>query len=142
MPKETITPSGNLRVDTPDGGPYVPQSPVEISWQRDHAYVQIGVTTPAEQDGTYHLLDVLYGDEASLAHIGLAIRRQRDVIAATMPNPSTVSDQTLGRLVLDTVSGCGLGIYGYYTTFDERRDLNHLLRQLKRARDGAFGRDE
>lgn len=155
MPKETITPTHNTREDRT--GNWVPYPAVEVSWMRDLGHVGIGVTTPAEQDGQYHLIDVLYGDPDSREKIGRAVwsalrRRLADVgilahdgdiselASAETLDPDTAA--AVGREVLDAVTGSSMGYQGYFTSLTERRDLNHLIRQLKRARDGAFGRDE
>lgn len=36
----------------------------------------------------------------------------------------------------------GIGFDGFHVFFHERRDVNDLIRVLKRARDGAMGKDE
>jgi hypothetical protein len=146
MPKEVITPTHNLRLDTPDGGEYAAQPLIEVSWMRDLADVQIGLHTPARQDGHLHLLDHLYGDNTeqigdvflNLIHdLGWKIEHRPDAETG-----EAVSSERLGRAILDAVTGSDLGYTGWYTHLSERRDVNHLIRQLKRARDGAFGRDE
>lgn len=36
----------------------------------------------------------------------------------------------------------GIGFDGFHVFFHERRDVNDLIKVLKRARDGAMGKDE
>lgn len=111
---------------TPDGS----QAPhVRVSWGVDHGDVQVA-----------SLFDRAHGADVILETVnqwltaaGLPQIPGREELAgliAANADPDSLAAQF------------GVGFEGFYTTLGERRDLNRLIQVLKRARDGAFGRDE
>lgn len=160
MPRETVTPALNTAGVQPDGGHYVPLPTVEVGWQRDLGGVQVGLEVPSESDGVHHLVDHLYGADATMErigeHVATLINGGSDgcVLDAlhtlrTMPTRTTkeqaedvrTARRIIGRHVLDAVTGASEGYTGWYTHLD-RGAVQRLIRLLRKARDAAWGADE
>ena len=122
MPKEKINHS------TPDD-----RFQLEVGWQRDMD-VQVGIAT---SDGR-HLVDEFYGQEAVLQKIGDAMRNY--ALAPENLAALNVGGTTLGRVVLDVVTGSDYGMSSLWWHPD-RDQINSLIRLLRKARDAAYGAD-
>lgn len=130
MPREMITGQ--------DG-----QFNVHVGWS--HSTVQVGVET---MDGRA-LVSVLYGTDDALERIG------RRAVERGWPGPDVderggsvaagEAYQAIGRTILDLVEGNPADVAASYTgpwcTLD-RQGTNRMVKQLRRARDAAFGADE
>lgn len=93
----------------------------EVAWGQDSGYVQLATV---HERGSAALLE--------LVNLGLR------AAGAPVLEPDAVQ---VIRDALDTQCG-PQGFNGWYVTLTDRRDVNALIRHLRRARDGAFGRDE
>ena len=130
MPKEKINPS------YPQEGPSLH---MEIGWDRDMD-VRIGIVA----DDGHHLIDALYGDQLAMEEIERIftnLLKQCGYVVIVDPDSATeVRDESLGRIILDAVTGStpyGNGIWIH----PGRRELNDLVRLTRKARDQAFGAD-
>lgn len=121
MPKETVYGDPNDRFA------------LDVGWQAD-CDVQVGIRTV---DGI-HLVDEFYGQESVLQKIGDAMRNY----ALDEKNQAAlnVGGTTLGRVVLDIVTGSDYGMESLWWHPDRTR-INKLIRLLRKARDAAFGAD-
>lgn len=105
---------------------------VVVGWQKDCA-VQVGV----EQAAGFSLLQQLYGDQAVLEGIGMAIIRE---------DFRGLPEVEIGAQVLRIVAESNPspnapdGINSIWSTLD-RGAVNRLIRFLRRARDAAYGAD-
>lgn len=157
MPREVVDPLRIPTSVTPDGegrDVVVHQLPtVQVGWQRDLGEVQLGLETPNEQNGQYHLVDHLYA--ARVEQIGdLLIEKLLASGWKIEHDPNAVrgdslpaSSKTLGRMILDSVTGAdgegnpgAYGWTGWYTHLD-RRATARLIRVLQRAAAATFGKD-
>jgi len=125
MPAEKIQTSQNW-----PGRPADPAAPhVRVSWGADHGYVQVA-----------SLFDGAHGATVLLDTVNGWLR------AAELPE--VPGREEMERLILekagpDSLPGqFGVNFDGFHVTLEERRDSNRLIQAIKRARDGAFGRDE
>lgn len=108
---------------------------VRVGWAAaDGGDVQVGIQTAEGRS----LLSVLYGDTESIAKIGHAIRRFAD---DSHDEASRTTDEAFGRRVLDLIEGQVANYTSVWSTLS-RESVNRLIRQLRRARDATFGRDE
>lgn len=157
MPRETITPLHNHRLETPEGGRYVPLPVVHVGWMQDLTEVQIGLEYQDldGQPGTYSIVDALYGDAPTQTQIGrllvatltdtdnglaVALREHED---AQDSDTEAEALNRIGRIVLDCVTGSSAaGGYTSLWTHLDRPAINRLIRLARTARDKAFGRDE
>lgn len=113
MPKEIV----RSAAEADESQPYR----AEVSWGQDSGYVQVGTTREGSED---RLLEIIQGGLAATGRGRLS--------------PETVEDV---KRALQSQCGPN-GFDGWHTTLTDRRDVNALIRHLRRARDGAFGRDE
>lgn len=159
MPRETVDP---IRIPTsvlPDGeagDAVIRQMPtVQVGWQRELGEIQLGLETPFEQSGQYHLVDHLYADSVeaigkTLVELLRSVGRDITDEFSDQENPAhdvEVTDAVLGRIVLDAVTGAdghghpgASGWTGWYTHLD-RRGAARLIRVLQKAAAGTFGKD-
>lgn len=154
MPRETVTPLHNHRLDTPEGGRYVPKPVVHVGWHKELGEVQIGLEYQdvADVPGSYAIVDALYGDVPTQTQIarllvGRIMGSDADLLdrITSAENADQEADlmNELGRVILDCVTGSSVG--GGYTslwTDLDRAAINRLIRLARQARDAAFGRDE
>ena len=134
MPKERITYNND---------PY----DVIVSWMRDQ-YVSIGTEMA---DGT-SLLWQLYGSEANRTRFAEAIYKIVMYNESLRKGPTISGEQfsELGKQMLDAIESFdspqtpeGNYVYsGVWANIDDRKDINTLIKVLRRARDQAFGKDE
>lgn len=103
--------------------------------------VQLGIETEDDR----HLVDYIYADDQErIAH--LLVERLQQSGFKIAPREGTPAGEeleadTLGRFILDAVTGStpfGTSVWWR----PDRRQINDLIRLLRRARDAAFGRDE
>lgn len=111
MPRETIC----TQPSSPDASPAT--FAVDVTWGRDNGYV--GVMS--------HAVD---GPDRTLMIVN------EWLTAAGMPP----IDVAVLRAKLDA-AGKSPDLHGYQATLDHRVDVNRLITVLRRARDGAFGKD-
>lgn len=90
---------------------------VEVAWGRDCAYVQVAT-----------VLDGEAGAERIVRYVN------EWLTAAGQP---PINFDSVRRLIEDKPS-----FTGWHAQLNDRRQVNDLIRVLKRARDAAFGRDE
>ena len=95
---------------------------VRVSWGRDCGSVQVATL---HKDGGRVIVDVVNGW----------------LEAAGRPR---IDFDELTKAVRDaqTTVGGEIAFDGMHASLDDRRSVNDLIRNLKHARDGAFGRDE
>lgn len=110
--------------------PQPPERPhVRVSWGVDHGDVQVA-----------SLFDSAHGAEVIISIVnewcnaagvpGVPAREELDRLIREKADPSSIAAQF------------GVGFDGFHTTLEDRHDINRMIQALKRARDGAFGRDE
>lgn len=142
--------------------PYDDRLPtVEVGWSREAGgSVQLSLQTPLDEaGGQHHILDQWYSGQATLANIGrdLAYRlglltdgpgsgELRDALAAVNAAQDSeavqLAYQHAGRQVLDAVTGSSAEVGVAWATHLDRYGLNRLVTLARKARNGAFGRDE
>jgi hypothetical protein len=114
---------------------------VQVGWHPGAADVQLGIETADDRS----LLTVLYGSDPQLERIA-------EGVAAIGRKPLTKDDaRAFGREILDVIEGGPAGTppeatapWAYSSVWArlDRYGVNRLIRQLRRARDAAFGADE
>lgn len=116
MPKETVY--GDTR---PYGDDSPARSVVELRWDRDAGHVQLATRCVHAADHSTFIPEEMKTviNDAGLAH------------TQELRGPSSEDDRDLIWTCWD----------GFFIDLD-RRGMNHLIRNLRRARDQAFGRDE
>lgn len=139
------------------------QTRIVVGWERDRD-MSIAVTTPAEQSVFWRLLAGSDDAPAAVDHGRVIFLAQ--VVAAAIemyPIPSVDHcvdcDVTLcprhdrerqeaydarGTAILNALdTAAGSVILGsLWFPMEDRRQVNHLIRLVRRARDAAFGKDE
>lgn len=120
MPKEIVRNRG-FEPET-DQSPAA-QTAVQISWSKEHQYVQIGIVD-------------LTAPEVE----GMVTPKSRERLDAWVEeflddaNDATIDFEALSQMVP--------GVHRGWFIQADRSALNAMIRILRRARDGAFGRDE
>lgn len=116
MPKELVY--GDSR---PYGDDSPAKSVAELRWDRDAGHVQLATKCVHMADHSTFIPEEMKEiiNEAGLAH------------TQELRGQASDDDRTLIRTCWD----------GFYIDLD-RRGMNELIRNLRRARDQAFGRDE
>lgn len=136
MPRETV----------PRSTPALDTFEVQVGWSRDQD-AQLGISSTEHR----HLVDVLYGGgnepkvwrllKEKLADTGRVLTDDN----VDLSNPAhnvELTDQMLGRMILDAVTGSSsLGGPGIWTSLS-RQEINDLIVLLRKARDSAYGRDQ
>jgi hypothetical protein len=153
MPRETIFTPYSPDPDTGD----LPFQ-ITVGWHREAGEVQVGVETVDPGSGRLHLVDYVYGDTLTMKTIGELLTQKLAEAGLTIArvDPDGMCSQvtfdndtasyngyisTLGRSVLDAVTGStpfGNSVWSHL----RRTQINDLIKLLRRARDGAFGKDE
>lgn len=128
MPRETIGTDGPFRAS--------------IGWSS--SYVQVGTVVEDGRSVNWQL----YGDD--LAWLGEGIRKIWGQYESMAPDADMFNEQVACDVLnlLDCAPHMpsetpppGVGYQGIWASLD-RRDLNAMIRVLRRARDAAYGRDE
>lgn len=101
---------------------------VRVAWGVDHGDVQVA-----------SLFDRAKGAEAVLETVNEWLRAAG---LAEVPGREEIARLVVQRDPESIVAQFGVGFEGFHTSLEERHDVNRLIGTLKRARDGAFGRDE
>lgn len=155
MPRETVRPelhADQLHVASAPGEEgLIPHPTVEVTFQRDTPGVGIGLETPAWRgvrgdlsSGQLSLADHLYADNAEQIGELMLASIERAGYQLTLRDDATrgypLDAPTLGRDVLDAVTGSAEGWTGWYTWLD-RAGCNRLITVVRKARDAAFGKD-
>lgn len=117
MPRERIY-TQHQPANPGDGAPTGPTFQVEVAWMNDYGYVEVASTAT---DGTERAVRIV---NDWLREAGVDFR---------------VDLEELRKALADKG---GPSFDGYHAHLDNRRDVNHLIRVLRKARDAAFGRDE
>ena len=94
------------------------------------------VSTTDESNQLYSLFEVKWAKDGKFVQLG--VRDQSNSWIQTLHvgvNPQ-VTSQTTSRLTNPAV------VESLWTMFEDRESINKAIRLLRRARDGAFGRDE
>lgn len=122
MPKETVY-GEDVPALTSDGEPK--RAVVDVQWHRDQAYVQVAT----------HVYDqkplVVRGTREEL-------EAARLVMTESIGPPDAGSSTGVNADLAVTLDGARTG---FFVQLD-RQGINQLIRNLRRARDQAFGRDE
>lgn len=128
MPAEKI--QTRVRYGPGEEPPQVPETPhVRVSWGVEHGYVQVA-----------SLFDRAHGAQVVLDEVNGWLRAAG---LPEVPGRDELLKLVVERSGADSLAAqAGLGFEGFWTSLDERHDLNRLIQSLKRARDGAFGKDE
>lgn len=138
MPKEFVESSDDVRV--------------AVGWSSEQG-VQLGVTTPGERSVFWQFLtgDDHPGDLSNrrLIELTQGVTDACDrypVTDGSLDHLTEVQAESLiarGIAILNALDRQTNGPVGsLWFSFDDRRQVNHLIRLLRRARDSAFGRDE
>lgn len=108
----------------------VPETPhVKVSWGTDHGYVQVA-----------SLFDRAHGAQVVLDEVNGWLRAAG---LPEVPGREELQKLAVAHAGAESIVGqFGVGFEGFWTSLDERHDVNRLIQTLKRARDGAFGKDE
>jgi hypothetical protein len=102
---------------------------VRVAWGTDGGYVQIG-TLFDRAAGADIILNMVNEWLKAAGLDAIPGREELTTLIATNSDPDSLANQF------------GVGFDGFHPTLDQRGDVNKLIHLLKRARDGAFGRDE
>lgn len=134
MPQEVIHPS------TPQfsEGPPIRLRAV-VGWTRE-LDAQIGLQV---EDAENTLADLLFGDQALLQTIGLRLLTARGVEGHLETDDGRLLAEEAGAEVIGWLRDARDYVErdGVWMSLD-RRQINALIRRLRRARDEAYGRDE
>lgn len=133
MPREVIHPSAPRNVEDDRV-----RLQATVGWTRD-LEAQIGLQV---EDAERTIVDMLYDDPAMLQALGtLMLGHNLDANADEAWDRVVAEEE--GRRVLTALNKTRDYVErdGIWMTLD-RRQINLLIRQLRRARDEAYGRDE
>lgn len=119
----------------------------EVGWDKERESVQVAISS---RNGM-HLVDEFYAgvaDKVGLVFLELLAQAGRSISDENWdPNNPAHADaldlnsSTLGRMVLDAVTGSDYGIEALWW-HPERHQINAMIRLLRKARDAAYGKGE
>lgn len=118
---------------------------VVVQYNKELMAIGIGLE-PTSPVPNAHLIDAIYGGVPNQTKIGKIFfdKRRQDFEEHMDFRDSDEESEffnSLGRDILDAVTGSQAGMDGLWTWLD-RPATNRLIRLLRKARDNAFGRDE
>lgn len=102
-----------------------------VSWSADA--VQVGVFVP---EGSTTLNQIFFGDRPE--------KLTKAIFTAMGLRPKSSADLApTGRAIIAALDEVSYGqMNGLWSDVNDRQQVNALIRQLRRARDAAFGEDE
>lgn len=135
MPREVIHPSTPRSIEDPRV-----RLQATVGWTRD-LEAQIGLQV---EDPDHRLVDLLFGDTAILQGIGAMMLTDEDGAEPDLATDSgRQAAEAEGHRVLHVLREVRNYVErdGIWMSLD-RRQINTMIRHLRRGRDEAYGRDE